>query len=993
MELTVLKTLFCGAAFLMSGLQVSSFASSMNVVTEHQSAYTILIPATPPESVSEAARELQRCVLEATGVRLPILEDRDHRDGAFISLGNTIQAKAAKILPDRLADEGFRMRTQEGNLYIVGPDTRKNVLPLWRRGYSGFLKTGESPGDGDWTSQGGTSNGTANGVYTFLEDYLNVRWLMPGELGRDVPSTEKISLPEIDRTESPLFVFRQLPYLAESKGSGPTYPAVVEWLNRQRLGQSIDLSYNHNWGRTVPSELFQDHPDWFAWVDGARSAPQGHDYKLETTNPELIRYFAEQAIKALRDNPNLQAYSLSPSDNLGWSESPESRALYDPPLPNGRPGMSSLILKFYHDVSEIVQRDYPEGRLSGFIYSDYLYPPTRFAMKLPENFLPMIAPNTVTYGYKLYEEERRKEWEKVMGAWADIAPETWFYYDLCNTFWVNALSSTNDRFAGSTGIITPPTPNILNFVFPRLADYGIKGARIYGNPSWSNAAVGNYLLAKMMWNPKGDAVALQQEWLRRAYGPEAGQIMERFYQELDSAFDRYAREAPIGLLLTPEILSGIYGRCYPGLERLYLEAASQPMTPRQKQRLKMIEANLTVLQWRLRNAGMLAGDDSPLRVGDEEIARLLRQEEAFPYFPEAVIGWRARDLKSKIPQWEFKPGEVSHGDKSALHDENLVPLYAAKDGELSITPLRVDHASLFATYLLLDRHGKRLSDGLLVQGTPILVPVRAGEAFFLYFPPRPPVTFELAIANASFVEETPSGKRANNNRSDAVIDVYYTPARSRSHGRLNQHAPKYAPAMPMSVFNEPGQKESRVIISKGGTGLSRNLLQSGHYSRVVELANLDEQWRFQPASKDVSDEQKVVSADFNDASWNLIGATQPWERFEVDQQGITIRPFEHHHGPSWYRRKLPRVERTDHQRLLLCFGGVKGDAEVWLNGKLVGRSPTTAATAEAPFCFDVTSAMEAVEEGVIAVRVTGRQEEPSNGLIGGVRLFGATPNR
>jgi hypothetical protein len=36
--------------------------------------------------------------------------------------------------------------------------------------------------------------GTINAVYTFLQDQLGVRWLWPGELGEDVPKSERIAI-------------------------------------------------------------------------------------------------------------------------------------------------------------------------------------------------------------------------------------------------------------------------------------------------------------------------------------------------------------------------------------------------------------------------------------------------------------------------------------------------------------------------------------------------------------------------------------------------------------------------------------------------------------------------------------------------------------------------------------------------------------------------------------------------------------------------------
>src|SRR5690606_33239804 len=301
-----------------------------------------------------AAKDFLDMFKRSTGVQLPLLVDNKHKgSGAFVSLGNTRQSREAGVQMEDLAEERFHIILSEGNLFILGKDTP----------------------DGETTKGGGFSNGTANGVYTFLEEYLGARWLMPGELGKVVAKHETLALEDINRTEVPLFVSRKLPYLDASWTMRNTSPAVNEWERRQRLGYSINLWHSHNWQQTVPESLWDKHPEWFPMIDGKRPKP-GFRYKLETTNPELVKFFAERAIEGLKKDKIPRTFSLSPSDERGWSESPESKALYDPPAGGGRyPSMSSLVLKFYHDVAEIVQREYPEGKLAGYLYDLYLYPP------------------------------------------------------------------------------------------------------------------------------------------------------------------------------------------------------------------------------------------------------------------------------------------------------------------------------------------------------------------------------------------------------------------------------------------------------------------------------------------------------------------------------------------------------------------------------------------------------------------------------------------
>lgn len=120
-----------------------------------------------------------------------------------------------------MADESFRIVTQGGNFFIPGPDTP----------------------DGGWTKNNGVSTGTANGVYSFLEDELNVRWLKPGDLGRDVPAGSTLSLPKMDRTVTRRFSWRCVTHLWDYSNASQQR-SIAEWSEHQRLGGAANYKLN-----------------------------------------------------------------------------------------------------------------------------------------------------------------------------------------------------------------------------------------------------------------------------------------------------------------------------------------------------------------------------------------------------------------------------------------------------------------------------------------------------------------------------------------------------------------------------------------------------------------------------------------------------------------------------------------------------------------------------------------------------------------------------
>src|SRR5690606_15515436 len=101
-----------------------------------KSTFTIVVPKVAAQSVNNAAAEMQRSIEESTGAELPIAKDDETLSGAFISLGATQQVQAAGVSAQNIPDNGFRIVTKAGNVYIIGLDTTAVDLN-WKAGRPG----------------------------------------------------------------------------------------------------------------------------------------------------------------------------------------------------------------------------------------------------------------------------------------------------------------------------------------------------------------------------------------------------------------------------------------------------------------------------------------------------------------------------------------------------------------------------------------------------------------------------------------------------------------------------------------------------------------------------------------------------------------------------------------------------------------------------------------------------------------------------------------
>ena len=946
-------------ALLTAGVTSHRAEAELIIADQGKSTFSIVVPEKAPDSVTTAAQELQRSIAQSTGAKLLILKDNEKTTEPIISLGSTVQAQAAGITPRGIADSGFRIVTKSGNLYIIGLDTVAKV-DLSQKSYGQMTPQPEIPGP-QFTKDGGFSNGTANGVYTFLEDYLGVRWLMPGDLGRDVPTKKTLKIANLDRIKTPEFVYRVLPFLERYWQS---IPAVASWQNQQKLGFSFNLNHNHYWEETVPADLYKEHPDWFSMIDGKRVQPTNtYNHKIETTNPEVVRYYAEKAIAALKANPQMNTYSLSPTDGRGWSESPESKALFepnpskkfDPEATPGFPSVTPLMLKFYRDVAEIVAKEYPQGKLSGYFYSDYMWPPLKGGMTLPDNFTPTIAPS-FDYGYRLYRDDVQKQFDYVMNSWAKVAPPTWFYYDLPNAI-IEPYNS---------GMVTPPGTSILNFIFPRLLKSHIKGAYFYGNTAWSQAALTNYIGAKLLWDPKLNADDVQREWLNRAYGSKAGMVMEQYYKELDSRFKVFYQQNEEYNYHTQESLfSQLYAPHYAKLEKLFLQAKAQPMSGLQKQRLQLIEENMIALQWRLRNGGYLKEFVSPLQRNGDQVRDLMfdgqyiRQtsDNAFDIFP---VLWTDNQPFQPLVKVALNETPSQEATQEFPNDGKYIFLYAKQAGTVNLKAGNVDSGSAFVGYCVYEpkdnSYFNLLQQGLFYSRGTISFEAKANTIYILSIKPQgfvsPKLDYDLSIPGATMATG-----------SFAADTLYLT----------GKDAPLY-------VFISNAVKLNNQETANGVTLSSQSpaaaalaaALQQRTGSKI--LLNLDDNWRFQTDPQKDGLQQGFVNSSYNDQSWKTITATRYWQ-----DQG-----YANYHGTAWYRRSFDLPATAG--KTVLFFGAVDGDAVVYLNDQKVGEHlPSQLGEGwDQPFALDVTANLN-VGQNTIVIEVT--KDIFASGIYGGVSLL------
>lgn len=127
---------------------------------------------------------------------------------------------------------------------------------------------------------------------------------------------------------------------------------------------------------------------------------------------------------------------------------------------------------------------------------------------------------------------------------------------------------------------------------------------------------------------------------------------------------------------------------------------------------------------------------------------------------------------------------------------------------------------------------------------------------------------------------------------------------------------------------------------------------------------LDGAWRFHKG--------EAVGAErpgYDDRTWETVAIPHSWNAedvFDTRRLKDEIDVYEmYYRGPGWYRKRFSVDTSLRGSRLTLRFQGANQTADVWLNGRRLGRHEG----GYTPFEFDVTHAVRAGAPNTLAVRV------------------------
>ncbi|MBN1342799.1 MAG: DUF4838 domain-containing protein [Phycisphaerae bacterium] len=426
-----------------------------------------------------AAEEFQRMFAEASGVKLPIVRTIQTRGRhLFIGVSPGMKASAAGFDVSGFGPEDLRIVIKQDVIAVAG----------------------------------GRPRGTLYGVYTFLEDYVGVRFLTHDHVHVPPLGRWRIVGP-VDRFYHPPLAFRWSFYAETNR-----HPAFAA-RNRTntvpteaRLGGKTGLeNINHTFRFLVPSKEFgEKHPEYFALIDGKRFpdvAGGGLHTELCLTNPDVLRIVTERVLAALRAHPGQENISVSQNDNSAYCRCPRCAAIDER---EGTP-MGSL-LTFVNAVADEVAKEFPDVLVGTLAYS-YSRKPPKTVRPRPNVQIHLCSGECcILHPIDDPDCPMNTNFCRDMTEWGSMCKNVsiWNY----NTnFAAYLLPCPNLRVI---------EPNIRYFVDNNAM--GVFMQAVWNGQGGEFSDLRNYIIANLLWDPNRSGEALLDEFLRLHYRRSAPPI-------------------------------------------------------------------------------------------------------------------------------------------------------------------------------------------------------------------------------------------------------------------------------------------------------------------------------------------------------------------------------------------------------------------------------------------------------------------------------------
>ncbi len=462
--------ILCVASVILSVFAFNSFAEISEFDVTKSS---IVISENASITDNYAAERLKYYLDSITGCDIPIIPDTTE-SGYEISVGATKRA------------EKFPADTPDGS-YTISSDSKSVII------------------------SGAGKKGTINGVYYFLEEYCDCHWyeseviIIPENKSLKVPAEINVSYtPFFEYTETDTTSARDAEFSIANGLTGGIYKTLSaeQGYTVKYIGGSSHTLVNQY---CKPEKYFDTHPEYYALVDGKRTASQ-----LCLTNKDVLDIVTSEALVLLAEKYNpeapLQILSITQADNGEYCTCSSCAE-----LDNINGSQAGTMLTF---VNEIARRIKATGKYEKLAIDTFAYQYTRQA---PSNVIPRedvivrLCSIECCFGHTLDDPDCKNN--------AEFMEDLTQWSKICNRLYIWNYNLNCDE---SVNIY--PNFGVLQRNTQIFYEHNVKGIYQQGvfYISECDAEFGEmktYLLSKLMQNPYLDYEKEMTEYLLGVYGP------------------------------------------------------------------------------------------------------------------------------------------------------------------------------------------------------------------------------------------------------------------------------------------------------------------------------------------------------------------------------------------------------------------------------------------------------------------------------------------
>ena len=523
-------------------------------------------------------------------------------------------AEAAGLMPADFKGYDWGIAEKDGDLYFFGRD-----------------RTGANPREPNCCVMP-----SALATAQFMRHRIGVLFLMPGNIGREVPKLERLSVPKgYSRRGTVTAPFQ----------TGRAYDYPYNMANNI-YGRGAAHTYGgHTYPAACPREkYFKTHPEYFA-KNAKGDAIWGGSHGCQAyciSNPEFRRLVYEEMLK--RYDAGAEICQLGQND--GSAHECRCKACHD--LYGTGDDWCEKIWLYHKEIAERIMKDRPGKIVHIMCYGDTANPPKTFKV-FPPNVMIEVCRHT---------DDDMKKWDGY------TVPHGFTYY-IYNWSWYPILGFTPKR--SIAGLVRQ---------VKRFHKYGMKGIYRCGyGEMFGMEGPAYWVFNHLVENPDINVRGALAQYYGGAFGP-ASQPMKRFYEDLEEplaeverrnstkasdlvegTIKRTKRRDPVEALstvYTPERVAR--------MDAALKEAETTPgLSEKQVRRLELVRT-----EWNyVRNVGTIARmykafRENPTKAGCDEILAALRVRNKMveEFFPNGKMrrmkGWPEVLLFGNPPLEHFK---------------------------------------------------------------------------------------------------------------------------------------------------------------------------------------------------------------------------------------------------------------------------------------------------------------------------------------------------